>query len=141
MGKRRLAREVALQALYFLDVCSTFSAEQAFEAVCYTAEDLDEKSAAFTRELVEGAARHRKELDAHIQSTAANWELGRMTAVDRSLLRLAAYELIHHPDTPVGVVIDEALEIAKKYSSEDSPRFINGILDKIKSKRAAKTAG
>ncbi|TPW17805.1 MAG: N utilization substance protein B, partial [Elusimicrobia bacterium] len=98
---------------------------------------LDEASAAFTRGLLEGTLANLPAVDAEIQATADNWEVARMAAVDRSILRLAAFELFHCPDTPVGVVIDEAIEISKKYSSEDSCKFINGILGKLKERRAA----
>lgn len=133
MGRRRQARETALQALYLTDV-SSITAGDAYEAVCMVEEGLDEKSGAFAKQLVEGAADQRKDLDERIQKTAKNWELHRMASVDRSILRMAAYELLHLPETPVNVVIDEALEVAKKYSSENSSRFINGLLDKLKEK-------
>ncbi len=100
--------------------------------------ELDEKTEAFCRGLLDGTLAHLPELDAEIQATAQNWQLGRMAMVDRSILRMAAYELLHSPDVPVGVVIDEALEIAKKYASEDSTKFINGILGKLKERRPQK---
>ena len=136
MGRRRLAREAVLQALYLADVSTTPAAE-AYEGIIRGFSDLDEKSEKFGLELVEGAALHRDAIDDALQATADNWELKRMTAVDRNILRMASYELLHNAETPVSVVIDEALEIAKKYSSDDSPGFINGILDKIKNKRPA----
>ena len=77
----------------------------------------------------------RPELDKHIQATAQNWAMPRMACVDRNVLRLASFELLMRNDTPVNVVIDEAIEIARKYSTEDSTKFINGILDKIKEHR------
>jgi len=135
MGQRRLSRETALQALYFLDVSTRFTPEEAFQAACHRKDGLDGQSSEFIRGLVLGAAAHREELDARIQEAAEHWELKRMSAVDRNLLRMAAYELIHDPETPVGVVIDEAIEIAKKYSTPESPAFVNGILDKLKAHR------
>lgn len=135
MGKRRLARETALQALYLNDI-SGLSSEEALEAVLRGLDGLDPKSVEFSREIVEGASRDLPEIDSAIRSTAKNWELDRMAAVDRSLLRLAAYELARRPETPVGVILDEAIEIAKKFSDKDSPRFINGILDRLKALRA-----
>lgn len=133
MGKRRLARETVLQALYLADT-STMEAAEAFRTA--GGEGLDEDTAGFSRALLDGALERRKDLDREIQATAENWEVARMASVDRSLLRLAAYELLYCPETPVGVIIDEAVEIAKKYSSEDSSRFINGILGKLKDRRA-----
>ncbi|MBI3505195.1 MAG: transcription antitermination factor NusB [Proteobacteria bacterium] len=135
MGKRRLSREMVLQALYLSDV-SKVPAIDAFSGVIIGREAMDEKSVAFCKELIDGTVRLQKELDTAIQHVTENWEMARLAAVDRCILRLASYELLHHPETPVSVVIDEALEIAKKYSSENSAGFINGILDKVKAKRA-----
>lgn len=134
MGRRRQARECALQVLYLTDT-SGMSAEEAMLTV-KAGLDLDEATADFARELAFGAAGHRKTLDTRIGKLARNWSLERMASVDRSLLRLAAYELLHGA-APRGVVIDEALEISKTFSSADSSRFLNGILDKIPSKKNA----
>jgi N utilization substance protein B len=133
MGKRRLARETVLQALYFADT-TTMGADEAFRTA--GGGDLDEEVAAFTRRLLDGTLEKRAELDADIQATADNWEVKRMASVDRCILRLAAFELLHCPETPISVIIDEAIEIAKKYSSEDSSKFINGILGKLKDRRS-----
>ncbi|MFH1723925.1 MAG: transcription antitermination factor NusB [Elusimicrobiota bacterium] len=135
MGRRRQARELALQTLYLAET-GRMSVSEAMLIVRAGAK-LDEKSESFARELAEKTADHRKALDAYIQKIAKNWELGRMAAVDRNLLRMASYELLNCPETPVSVVIDEALEIAKKFSSQDSSKFVNGILDKIKAHRPA----
>ena len=132
MGKRRLARETVLQALYLTDTSSMGPAE-AF--VIAGGGQLDEPTADFSRGLLEGTLAKIKDLDREIQATAQNWEVGRMAAVDRSLLRLAAYELLHCEETPVSVIIDEAVEIAKKFASEESSKFINGILGKLKDRR------
>lgn len=131
MGLRRQAREAALQAIYLADV-SSLSPQEAFDVVKGGLKGLDAGSETFIKDLLEGTLRHRPELDGRIQAVAANWELGRMAAVDRNLLRMAAYELLHRGDAPVGVVTDEALEIAKRFSAAESFRFINGILDKLK---------
>jgi len=96
---------------------------------------LDAKSEEFARGLIQGAESRLADLDARIQETAQNWALDRMAAVDRNILRLASYELLNCPETPASVVIDEALEIAKLYSAQDSSKFINGILDKIQAFR------
>jgi len=134
MGRRRQAREIALQALYLVDVARTPPAE-AFAAVNRGGDQEDEKTLDFARSLLEGAARLRDEIDGHLAATAANWSIKRMAAVDRNVLRLAAYELIYEPRTPVNVVIDEAIEIVRKYSTEDATKFVNGILDKLKALR------
>jgi len=82
-------------------------------------------------ELYHGISEKLAELDERIQKTAANWELGRMACIDRALLRLGTFELLYRPDVPPKVTISEAIELAKKYSTEKSSGFVNGILDKI----------
>ena len=83
----------------------------------------------FAQTLVNGAMEHREEVDALIRSQADNWRLERMPAVDRNILRLAIYEMLYEKDTPKLVVVDEAIELAKKFGSEQSGRFVNGLLD------------
>lgn len=135
MGRRRQAREIALQALYIIDTSGTPEAE-AFAIVNRRADEPgDEKTLEFARELVAGANAARPQLDKLIEGAAQNWALARMAAVDRNVLRLSAFELLHRRETPVNVVIDEAIEIVRKFSTEDSTRFINGILDKLKEHR------
>jgi N utilization substance protein B len=137
VGRRRLAREIALQALYVADVSHT-PAEEAFSIVIRReGNDADQDTLEFARALALGTMERRDELDVLIQERAANWAMNRMAAVDRNVIRLAAYELVARPDTPVGVVIDEAIEIVRKYSAEEATRFVNGILDALKSLRAA----
>ena len=137
MGRRRLAREIALQALYVADVAHT-PAEEAFAIVTRReGDEADAETIAFARDLALGALSRIDELDAVIQARADNWAMNRMAAVDRNVLRLAAYELTSADDTPVGVVIDEAIEIVRKYSAEEATRFVNGILDALKAVREA----
>ena len=135
MGKRRQAREIALQALYMIDTAGTPVGE-AFASVTPGGPPDDPATLDFARALVEGASGRREDLDGRIEATAENWSVPRMAAVDRNVLRLAAFELLYRRETPVGVVIDEAIEIARKFSTEEATKFINGILDKIKEKRA-----
>lgn len=134
MGRRRQAREIALQALYIIDTSGTPETE-AFAIVIRREQPDDQKTLDFARELVGGATAERASLDALIEGAAQNWALSRMAAVDRNVLRLSAFELLHRPETPVNVIIDEAIEIVRKFSTEDSTRFINGILDKLKDRR------
>ena len=134
MGRRRQSREIALQALYIIDTSGTEVGE-AFKSVNRRESADDPKTIEFARELVTGTTNHRGQLDKLIEGAAQNWALSRMAAVDRNVLRLAAFELLHRHDIPVKVVIDEAIEIARKFSTEDSTRFINGILDKLKENR------
>jgi transcription antitermination protein NusB len=133
MGIRRQAREAALQIIYLVDVAKL--PVEVAEAYMWAGVDLPPKAKEFAGALAQGVSTHRPDLDKIIIKYAENWELHRMAAVDRNILRLAAYELIHHVDTPISVVIDEAVEIAKTFSTQDSGKFVNGILDKIKSDR------
>jgi N utilization substance protein B len=130
MGIRRQARESALQALYLADVAKMPIEDAILSAGAGS--ELPDKAGEFGVMLARGAAEVRPELDQTIMKYAENWELHRMAAVDRNILRMAAYELLHYADTPISVVIDEAVEIAKRYSTQDSGKFVNGILDKIK---------
>ena len=86
----------------------------------------------FTTTLVTGVMQHRDEIDAFIQECSTNWSLERIGLVERNILRFAIYELCFLPDIPPNVTINEAVEVAKKYGTEDAPAFINGILDRIK---------
>ena len=94
----------------------------------------------FTKRLVSGTLSHRDTLDAIITRQAENWRLARMPIVDRNILRLALFELLHEPETPRPVVIDEALEIAKRFSTPNSSQFINGILDGVLKSQTSGTA-
>jgi transcription antitermination protein NusB len=96
-----------------------------------------EGTRAFAERLVAGTLAHRDDLDVIISKQADNWRLSRMPVVDRNILRLALFELLHEPDTPHPVVIDEALEIAKRFSTPRSSQFINGILDGVLKSRHA----
>jgi N utilization substance protein B len=129
MGARRKARELALQMLYENDVAGT-APDEMFER----SEDLRKATPSlrdFTCRLVAGTVAHRDDLDAIISKQADHWRLVRMPVVDRNILRLALFELFHEPTTPRPVVIDEALEIAKRFSTPRSSQFINGILDGV----------
>lgn len=123
---RRRGREEAFKLLFEVDQGPT-----AWSEVLRLADeqhDLPPQAWAFARELADGTWSKRTELDPLLAALAHGWTLQRMAAADRAILRLAAYELLHRPDTPVGVAINEAVELAKKYGTDDSPRFINGIL-------------
>jgi len=128
MGARRQARELALQALYQLDVAGEGDPGM---ALFWSYFDAEREVQAFARELVEGVAAHRERIDALIAASAEHWRLPRLSRVDLSLLRLATFELLGRPDIPASVTIDEAIEIARRFGSEDSPAFVNGVLDHI----------
>lgn len=133
MGSRRQAREAALQMLYIIDICE-FAPEE-IEGPFLTSLNVSKESYSFSEQLFCGTFEKRSALDKLIMRYAENWELDRMAAIDRNILRLAAFEIIGMPETPINVIIDEAVEIAKKYSTADSGKFVNGILDKLKSVR------
>lgn len=127
---RRKAREYALQMLFQRD----FTGEQA-QVLGWEEQGkgkkLSDQSKVFAQKLVEGTLSNLTAIDGAIQRAADNWDLKRMAAVDRNILRFAVYEIIFRNDIPSAVTINEALEIAKKYSSSESVPFINGLLDKI----------
>jgi len=133
LGSRRIGREAALQVLYLKDVSRNVLTD--FPRVVWSADPLTPKTLAFAQRLADGASSHQSTIDPLIKKYAENWEITRMAAIDRCILRLAAYELLHELDTPINVIINEAVEIAKKYSTGESSKFVNGILDKIKLER------
>lgn len=132
MGSRRKARECALQMLFAADV-----AEMPTDDVVrsYWAElgesELDEIARAFATRLATGTLSNLEQLDERIRSRAEHWRISRMAVVDRNILRLAVYEFLYEP-TPRTVAINEALEIARRFSTYEATQFINGILDAIK---------
>jgi len=129
MGARRKARELALQMLYQHDLSGNTA-----EAIIGTFEDL-QKSKANTREfairIFRGTLDNVDKIDEMITAQADNWRLSRMAVVDRNIIRMSVYEFLHETDTPKLVIIDEAIEIAKKFGTQKSSQFINGILDGI----------
>jgi N utilization substance protein B len=128
--KRTKARERAVQALYQIDVAAT-DLDEALSRFWKSFEPVEREVMQVAEELVRGVARHRRELDAAIEAVSQNWRLDRMARVDRNVLRLAAFELLHRSDVPVKVVINEAIELGKKFGSESSGAFINGVLDRV----------
>jgi N utilization substance protein B len=89
----------------------------------------------FTVNIFRGVCSHQDRIDSLIEKYADNWEIDRMATIDRNIMRIAAYEMLYTKDTPVSVIIDEAVEIAKRFSNKDSSKFVNGILDKLKDER------
>ena len=124
-GTRREARERALSLLY--------EAEAKESSVADVLSELPLPADEFTVDLVEGVDRQRKEIDAFIVRFARDWSIDRMPVVDRNLLRMAIYELMDRPDIPTAAVLSEAVELAKQYSTEDSGRFVNGVLASVAS--------
>src|SRR5690242_13318488 len=142
MGKRREGREVALQLLFHWDLNrrETLSAEDLsrFWGLRTVPANLKEVAV----QLVQGVIRNQAEIDDRITRYTANYELKRISAVDRNILRLAIYEMWYAADVPPVVAINEAIDIAKKYGTEESSRFVNGVLDRVKMdlKRPLRTA-
>lgn len=132
---RRRARECALQILYQLDVGghlrSGDTLRPELDRYWGSFEPVSPEVRAFTERLVEGVAREVVELDRILEEAANHWKLGRMAKVDRNLLRLAAFEILHCPDIPRSSSINEAIEIGKRFSTEDSGSFLNGVLDRL----------
>jgi N utilization substance protein B len=127
MGIRRKGREYALQMLFAMDL-TEYLPEEIFSG--YKAiQDLNRDAFAQSRRLVEGFFANREEIDGLLSRYAKNWKISRMAVVDRNLLRLAIYELKFQPDIPFPIVLNEALEMSREFSEEDSSPFINGILD------------
>ncbi|AAR35070.1 transcription antitermination factor NusB [Geobacter sulfurreducens] len=132
MGARRLGRELALQMLYSRDYAAG-EAAPLLELVLDESEPGAAAGRSFADDLVRGVLEHRQEIDTAITGASKNWSIGRMARVDLSILRMAMYELLFRSDIPKNVTINEAIEVAKKFGTEDSPAFINGILDEIAS--------
>ncbi len=131
--KRSLGRQFALKALYSRDIHDNLD-EKLLSSLART-ENLH-KIPDFGRQLIDGCLEHLNQLDEIIQAVAANWRLDRMPNIDRNILRIGTYELIYCLETPPKVAINEAIELSKTFSTEDSPNFINGVLDKVYTKYA-----
>jgi N utilization substance protein B len=129
MGKRTKARECAFQMLYQWDVTRE-SMDRVIRSFWKVRSTTDETRARAER-LACGAQEHLREIDEAITAAATNWRFDRIAAVDRNILRLGVYELMKEAETPSAVILDEAVEMAKRFSEADSPPFVNGVLDAI----------
>ena len=132
MRKRTRSREMALQALYQLDLVQS----KISEALESTREERQAEAAGpevkkYAEVLVRGVSDKITDLDQVIEQFAEHWKINRMACVDRNILRLSAYEIIYVDDVPPKVAMNEAIELAKKFGDSDSPKFVNGILDKV----------
>jgi N utilization substance protein B len=134
MGTRRRGRELALQILYQIDM----TGQEPGRALALFWENFEGQAEAiqpgakdFAVELVEGVWCERERIDKLIANSAEHWRLGRIARVDINILRVATYEVLCCPDTPASVIINEAVEIARRYGTNDSPPFVNGVLDHI----------
>lgn len=135
--KRRKAREYALQFLYAIDFMQISGDKRSeilrgeLDVFWHEADEKDKEIIKFAEEIILGTIDNYEAIDSIVQSTAENWKLRRMAAIDRNILRFAVYEILYKKDIPFAVTMNEAIEIAKTYSSLESASFINGILDKI----------
>jgi N utilization substance protein B len=129
IGRRTRARERALQALYQIDVAAA-GIDEALAGFWRSFEPTEKEVQLLAEQLVRGVATDRRTIDDLIEGVSTNWRLDRMAKVDRNVLRLAAWELVKG-DAPVKVIINEAIELGKKYGSESTGAFVNGVLDKV----------
>jgi N utilization substance protein B len=129
---RTRARELALQFLYMHDALQGRDVESLEDYLAAQTPPLDPETARFAAALVQAVLVRRGELDRQISAVALNWKITRMAAVDRNVLRLGLAELIAFPETPYKVIINEAVELARRYSSEASCAFVNGLLDRLR---------
>jgi N utilization substance protein B len=132
MGARHSGREAALQMLFQFEA-SSVTADQCIELFWRTFEDADPEGRSYADAIVRGVADHLIEIDKKITSASQNWRLERMSRVDRNLLRLGTWELMYKSDVPRAVVLDEAVELAKAFGTDESSSFVNGVLDRIAS--------
>ena len=145
MRKRTRSREFALQLLYELDIAPSETADvlddfwkdrtdlalTSPEKMALEEDKKEPEVRDYTEKLVRGTLENKVSIDAMIERYAENWEIQRMACVDRNILRLATYEILHIDEIPVKVAINEAVELAKRYGEQDSSKFVNGILDRI----------
>ena len=130
MGTRRQARELAMQALFYMDVQNDLSLQN-LECFCENFRP-PKKTQSFFLTLVKGVLETRHQVDEIIERFSKNWKIKRMSCVDRNVMRVAVYELAYCDDIPPKVTINEAVDIGKKFGSEESGAFINGIMDSIR---------
>lgn len=129
---RRIAREVALQSLFQIDFNSCEAGAAVEAAIAEHEEPGAAKAQVYALQLAEGVLAHEQEIDARLSKYAIDWTIERMPATDRNILRVAAFEMLFaDPAVAAGIAINEAVEIAKEYGTEESPRFVNGVLGKL----------
>ena len=139
MGKRRKSREFALQVLYQLDI----TRQDAIKTIAQFRDHFSqiEERDGFAERISLGVLEHGQEIDRLIGHYSENWRLNRMSIIDRNILRIATFELLYCEDIPPKVTLNEAIELGKRYGSEDSGSFINGILDRIQNEAVRKPIG
>lgn len=130
MGARRSGREAALQMLFQLEA-SGVTPDHAIELFWRSFEEADPEGKAYADQIVRGVSENQGRIDDKITTASKNWRLERMSRVDRNLLRLGTWELMFHSDVPRAVILDEAVELAKSFGTDESSGFVNGVLDRI----------
>ena len=133
MGVRRQAREAAMQAIYMCDFVSKWAQDDA--EFCFDHFDVAKAARPYGLLLTKGVIEHLSKIDSKLTVASENWSLSRMGRVDRAILRIAAFEILFQDDIPVNVGINEAIEIAKRFGSDESANFVNGVLDRVASIR------
>ncbi len=139
MGVRRQSREGALQGLFMADFHSLWETQEV--KFCLDHFGIDSGIREFSDLLVNGVIENKEAIDATITWASNRWSITRMSRIDRTIIRLATFELSFYKETPVNVVINEAIEIAKRFGTEDSPTFVNGVLDKIATREKDEDGG
>jgi len=124
-----MGRELALKALYRIDICGGASSDDL--AALFETAETDTPMRVFANALIDGVRKEERELDKQIADALEHWSVKRLSRIDHNILRIAVYELLHMPDVPARVTIDEAIELAKTYGDEGSGRFVNGVIDHI----------
>jgi transcription antitermination protein NusB len=137
---RRISRELALQALYACDVGDNVDCVAVLKGIMDES-GADDEAESYAKTLVTSVFSRRAEIDTMLQHHTANWDVKRMTAIDRNILRMAVAELESSEDVPFKVVIDEAVELAKQYGTDDSGKFVNGVIDSIRKEMPEKNTG
>jgi len=130
MSKRRLARENCLQSLYVTDI-GAYSSDSVLAGFQITDFVLEKEAFGFYKELFSATVANLEKIDSIIRSTSTNWDMDRMSSTDRAILRMAVCEMMILRNAPAPVIMDEAIELAKKYSTENSGKFVNGVLDSV----------
>ena len=136
MGSRRKGRELAVQALYQIEVRGSSSPNEL--AMFWEQADAGERAREFAAELIAGTREHQRDIDKLISAAAQNWKLDRLAPVDLCVLRIASYELMEGDRPPTSVVINEAIEVVRKFGTVDSSKFVHGVLDHIATKLGVK---
>jgi len=139
MGLRHAGRELALKALYQIDIRGGASTDDLM--LFFDAFPADERARTFAHTLVEGVRREQAAIDKKLADALEHWSIGRLSRIDHNILRLAAYELLRMEDIPARVTIDEAIELAKAYGDQESGRFVNGVLDEVAAQLNLKSKG